>query len=111
MFKILSTKKYKALKSYAERVKENFRDVFDAADEKIKRLEEENARLSTQVEEQIAATRIVQEGWSASGAQNKKLTAEVDKYKRLYADELQKRLSLAEKVKELEKLTGGRNGI
>lgn len=35
-------------------------------------------------------------------AKNKDLEAELKKYKKLYADELQKRLELAEKVREME---------
>lgn len=35
------------------------------------------------------------------------LSKQVGEYKKLYADELQKRLELAEKLREIEKLNGG----
>ena len=38
---------------------------------------------------------------------NSELSAELQKYKKLYADELQKRVALADKIKSIEEKYGG----
>ncbi len=99
MFKIISRKSYKELTRTAEEIKaqvnETFKTVFDEADAKIKRLESEKKEADSALE----AAMYVRRGLESA---NKKLFNEVDKYKNLYADELNKRLELAEKVRELE---------
>lgn len=88
MFKIISKKKYEKLKGAAARMQERFDAAYDA--EHKKRMDAEARACSA--EEMCKIMKV----------SSRKDAAALDKYKTLYADELNKRLELAEKVRELE---------
>lgn len=99
MFRIISNKTYKKLTRTAEEIKaqvnETFKTIFDESDAKIKRLEKDN-------KESEDALEVAMYNQRALKSLNKELGADVDKYKTLYADELNKRLELAERVRGME---------
>ena len=95
MFKIISKKRYESLKSAPERMQKRFDEVFNQAKEEINLSEARYNELDERFQ-------TVQKCFSKSESHRQALAADCDKYKGLYADELYKRVLLAEKVRELE---------
>lgn len=95
MFKILSKHRYEELKSAPADMKERFDRYYNAAAEKIQLLEAEVKKLNEENSEM--AERAC---WR--DLEHDRLVKECDKHKSLYADELYKRVKLAEKVRDLE---------
>ena len=96
MFKIISKKRYEALKKAPEDLKESFDEHYNAEVER-----------RTIAEAEVKRYREVGRLAEIRKVRAEQLTAELDKYKALYADELQKRLDLAEKVARIEEHSTG----
>jgi hypothetical protein len=107
MIKIMSLKRYKCLKEAADGNWSIWRDLFKDTDERLKAEQEANKRLECELENQHAMARSL--GTIHQKVRNERdaLATELEKYKVLFADELQKRLSLSEKVRALEKAAAG----
>lgn len=96
MFKIISKKRYEALKKAPENLKELFDMHYNAEVERRTIAESEVERL--------------REAGRIAGHRKERieqLTAGLDKYKARYVDELNKRLDLAEKVAKIEEQSIG----
>lgn len=98
MFKVISKKQYESLKSAPEKMQKRFDELFGEATKKIECLEARNKQI-------LNANEKIQSCYSDSESRRRALAADCDKYKALYADELYKRVLLAEKVRELEEHT------
>lgn len=107
MIKIMSLKRYKRLKEVADGNRSIWRDLFKDTDERLKAEQEENRRLVVWLEKQCDAMRTLRKLNKEVRAERDALATELEKYKVLFADELQKRLSLSEKVQALEKTAAG----
>jgi len=95
MFGLVSKKKYRELEEKYRELEEKYRDRSEELSSK--RWESmRRAREEVEALEQLACVM----------KQNATLQTELLKYKQKYADELQKRLELAERVKELEEGAG-----
>ena len=88
MFGLVSKKKYRELE-------EKYRDLSDALSSKRWEYYEDMRKDTRTINQLTEAIKM-----------NSNLQAELQKYKQKYADELQKRLELAERVKELEEGAG-----
>ena len=107
MIKIMSLKRYKRLKEVADGNSSMWRDLFQDTDDVLKKTQEENRRLAAWLEKQRAVTRTLRNLDQEARAERDALAMELEKYKVLFADELQKRLSLSEKVQAFEKTAAG----
>jgi hypothetical protein len=102
MFKILTLKRYKHLKSAEERMRDRCKDILELSDKRISELAEEKEMWKTQAEKTREHISALRKTYRETEVQKAQYAAEAAKYKELYADELQKRLALAETVQHLE---------
>lgn len=103
MFKIMSLKSYKRLKDAEVRIRKHCEENLEAADKRCESVQQENTRLSLWLEKYRDEARDFGEIHQKVRAERDELAKELENYKGKYADDLQKRLALAEKVDALEK--------
>ena len=103
MFKIMSLKSYRRLKDAEARMRKSCEEILEKADKRYESVQQENTRLSGWLEKQRDFARDLGKKHQKVRAERDALATELEKYKMLFADELQKRLALSEKVQELEK--------
>jgi hypothetical protein len=100
MFRIISKKEYQLLQ---EQNMERFKELWEMADAEVKKLQEENKKLKERndflEDKRISLSHALMEANKEDFEQRKI----IEEYKKLYADELQKRLDLAARVREHEK--------
>lgn len=95
MFKIISKRKYEALKNGAEKWRKDIEELFDNRSKEIDARE----AWCRQIEDDLNDLQGILNVVHKKSDENKR---NCDKYKTLYADELQKRLDLAAKVRDVE---------
>lgn len=88
MFKIISKRKYEALVKYKEESHKGFEELYNKALADVSKAE--------------ADAKAAMGYCKLLKRENKELSDAIDKHKTLYADELQKRLDLAAKVRDVE---------
>lgn len=109
MFGLVSKKKYRELEEKsreAMKVYEKHNAVCSDLRKKCKVLETENMAKDINQKFWEGAANSYKAMLGAVRKENEELQAELLKYKQKYADELQKRLELAERVKEMEEGAG-----
>ena len=107
MIKIMSLKRYECLKEVADGNRSIWRDLFQDVDNRLKEEQETNRRLEREMADQHSVAHSLSVIHQKVRDERDALATELEKYKVLFADELQKRLSLSEKVRALEKAAAG----
>lgn len=100
MFRIISKKEYQLLK---EQNMKRFKEFWEMADEKVKKLQEENKKLKERNDFLENKCHSLNHALMVANKEDLEQRKIIEEYKKLYADEFQKRLDLVARVREHEK--------